>query len=57
MIPPTKVIELPPPRPPNEDVIIENDHAKDRPNILHIIWTVYAMAEEQVCDGHSVEYF
>jgi hypothetical protein len=57
MIPPTEVVELPPPRPPNEDVIIEKDHVRDRPIILHIIWTVCAMAKEQVCDGDSVEYF
>jgi len=57
MIPPTEVVELPTPRPPNEEVIIEEDYARDRPNTLQVIQAIYAMTKEGLCDGDSVENF
>ena len=40
LVPYAEVVQAPPPRPPNEEVIIDEDHAIDRPNTLTIIHTL-----------------
>lgn len=51
-----EVVLILPPRPSNDEVIIKQNHARDRPNTLWIIHIVYGMAEKGLCEGDSMEY-
>jgi len=51
------VVQVPPLRPANEEVITQEDHARDCPNTLCIIHTLYDMENKALHDGDSVEYF
>lgn len=57
LIPHAELVQVPPPMPTNEEVIIEEDHARDLPNTLGIIHTLYGTTNEKLRDCDSVEYF
>jgi len=57
MTPPAKVVVVPLPRPLNEEIIIKEECARDRPNPLQIIQNVYNITKEALCDGYPHEYY
>jgi len=57
MTPPVEVVEVPPPRRHNKEVIIEEEYARDRLNPLQIIWNVYDITEETLHDGEPQEFY
>jgi len=44
----TEVIKEPPPRPPNQEVIIEDNYARELPDPLQVIWNIYDITKEGV---------
>lgn len=43
------VVKMPPPRPPNQEVIIEEEYAREHPDPLQVIWNIYDIVEEVLC--------
>jgi len=54
---PTEVVQEPPPRPPNQEVIIEEDYARERPDSLHVIRNIYDITEEALREGEPHSYY
>jgi len=45
---PTVVVEEPPPRLPDHEVIIQEQYARELPNPLQVMWNIYDITKEEL---------
>lgn len=54
---PTKVVEEPPHRSLNREIIIDEEYVRECLNPLQVIWNIYDITKKVLCEGEPHPYY